>query len=214
MKLLHYTYITFFTNSVVYLKTTGRYGKQNFSNKVLFSSAAFFYLWEFVRDTQFCLSRKTISRVLFDDDFRIGRKGRNDITGMGEREESKDEISKSDDRSTMRTVTNAPVFDLQVQKTWPSFRAARGTGRPRFHPPRVPFFFPSTRHSHPQLEKPPAFSVSFTPSRSRYRSYTIHPLPTNLRATVSWGNFSPSDISYHASIPPRSLSSVDPVRIE
>lgn len=34
----------------------------------------------------------------------------------------------------MKTAANVPAFDLQVQKTWPSFRGARGAGRPRFHP--------------------------------------------------------------------------------
>lgn len=34
----------------------------------------------------------------------------------------------------MKTVANVPAFDLQVQKTWPSFRGTRGAGRPRFHP--------------------------------------------------------------------------------
>lgn len=37
--------------------------------------------------------------------------------------------------TTMRAAANVPAFDLQVQKTWPSFRAARGAGRPRFRPP-------------------------------------------------------------------------------
>jgi len=80
--------------------------------------------------------RKTIFTVLFEaiSDRTDARTTANRKTNKGEKIGNRE--------ATVRAVTNAPAFDLQVQKTWPSFRAARGAGRPRFHPPAFSLFSP------------------------------------------------------------------------
>lgn len=111
--------------------------------------------------------------------------------------------------TTMRAATNVPAFDLQVQKTWPSFRAARGAGRPRFRPP-----FSLSRLFHPPVIRilnvktlcmcacvlPLSFSFSYNPP------ITYKP-PCRLRERWT----ASGDISDHAKIP---LRFVDPVGVE
>lgn len=110
--------------------------------------------------------------------------------------------------TTMRAATNVPVFDLQVQKTWPSFRAARGAGRPRFHPP-----FSLSRLFHPPVIRIPSVKalcmyvcvlpLSFSFSHNPPITYKP-PCRLRERWTAS------GDISDHAKIP---LRFVDPVGV-
>lgn len=104
---------------------------------------------------------KTFFIVSFCSDFRPdGCKGKNDKLGKNKK------VKIGNRKATVTTitaVTNASVSDLQVQKTWPSFRVVRGAGRPRFRPllSLLPSLFHPPIIRIPGLKAPCVLSVSF-----------------------------------------------------